>query len=1027
MKRQFISSLLGVLLLPALGRATDAVYINNGDITFPPQIDATSVINNGTFNFAFFTNTFDFSFIDNTTALPFETSNTQNFTNNGSMVGSIGFRFENAPSTGPRKMSANFRNRLQGSVAAVDGARTIFLQDGGNFSLGTLLDPSQLLVSATNLINEGTLSAGAGGLLRLTGKNVNLTRSGVQIRPIEPEGSINGVFTNWFLPDIGIYDNYWGQTNQVMDSSAIIQAGGSLIVSPPSAVQTAFGGGFGGGFFIGNATVILRNNIVGDFYTNTVAITNIAFTNATGIAGFTNVASTNVVQAVFIGLPAADNVAWGVRFFDSSVFDNPMKTVSVGVQMVSTNVVTVGPEYTSVYLVDTLASETNRGTYTNIVDIITSRPQNYLLERLQPFEFAAGFPGNADFNPDLLYQADFVSRTVTNDYGAYSAFIDNIASRPPNIPAGTVTNLPGRTEIIAENLNMSKTRFRSDGLFNVTAKHLVSSSNALVDCENLRYNLGSTNGNLKIQDLAFESVARLRGDNFVWSGYWTNYQNMLIESYTQDTVDTNLYILTPITNVVEFRIYAMVYDAGQLLTQVPVVVDGLTMHSTNVVVNDRMTIVETFLVDGQSFTLNGGITFSNKFFIDTRGNRVVVSLESWQATNAPTLKYFTNHGTLNIPNVAHFGDDRLLPYEAFVNRGTINAYGQSISSDYCELAGNNTASGAGFNLITRSGKVEAGSITSSSDAQFYAGVLKFVQSTVETGSRLDFTVTNALFDSGGNSGNSFVCNDGFRLLLKPQTGDLLGTAVETIAPAFAQVDHVWAGANRGATPAGFLNNTALGNLVLTPGDFEDLYPPLFLFAGADANNGLYVDTLDLSQLADYAEELQIEPNLVIYYAAAKLGFTPPLTNGAAQQPEEYLNGQFGGRLQWVSGFAGPNSSVPVVSNGVSIMVNAALRNSLIIDSNGNGIPNGLDFYPFNNGLVAQLGMVNQPPLTAVLSWNAQAQSIYQVQATTNYVAPNWQTVRYYTNTATTNGNVNVQITVPAGSVQQFYRVGKISP
>ncbi len=87
---------------------------------------------------------------------------------------------------------------------------------------------------------------------------------------------------------------------------------------------------------------------------------------------------------------------------------------------------------------------------------------------------------------------------------------------------------------------MSKTRFRADGLLSVNAKHLVNSSNAVVDCENLSYNLGSTNGSLKIQNLAQESVARLKGDNFVWSGVWTNQQNMILENYTPDPADTNV-------------------------------------------------------------------------------------------------------------------------------------------------------------------------------------------------------------------------------------------------------------------------------------------------------------------------------------------------------------------------------------------------------------------------------------------------------------------------------------------------------
>src|SRR5437868_9629306 len=104
MKRLLIQGLFSLMLLPQVGWATDAFYINNGTVTFPPQIDATNFINNGSFDFSF-----------NPTVSPFDTSNTENFTNNGSMFGSVGFRFDNAPaSSGTRRMSASFRNRLAG-------------------------------------------------------------------------------------------------------------------------------------------------------------------------------------------------------------------------------------------------------------------------------------------------------------------------------------------------------------------------------------------------------------------------------------------------------------------------------------------------------------------------------------------------------------------------------------------------------------------------------------------------------------------------------------------------------------------------------------------------------------------------------------------------------------------------------------------------------------------------------------------------------------------------------------------------
>src|SRR5262249_6363786 len=151
-------------------------------VTFPPQIDATNFINNGSFNLS--------------TLFPFDTSNTQNFTNNGTMFGSVGFRFDNAPATsGVRVPAANFRNRVVGTITAADG---VVIADS---TVGSLeITPSFLLVSATNIQNEGTLTAGSAGILRLEGENLDLARSGIQIQPISGIGSQNGVLTNFFFP-----------------------------------------------------------------------------------------------------------------------------------------------------------------------------------------------------------------------------------------------------------------------------------------------------------------------------------------------------------------------------------------------------------------------------------------------------------------------------------------------------------------------------------------------------------------------------------------------------------------------------------------------------------------------------------------------------------------------------------------------------------------------------------------------------------------------------------------------------------
>ena len=121
----------------------------------------------------------------------------------------------------------------------------------------------------------------------------------------------------------------------------------------------------------------------------------------------------------------------------------------------------------------------------------------------------------------------------------------------------------------------------------------------------------------------------------------------------------------------------------------------------------------------------------------------------------------------------------------------------------------------------------------------------------------------------------FSCQNGFNLWIKPQTGDLWGTTITSMAPWLdAEVDHFWAGEDHGTNATGsyatgFTNNEALGMLVLSPQEFTAPYYPLFFFSGTGVSNGLYVGTLDLSQLgANITNMLAIDPSLTIYYAHA---------------------------------------------------------------------------------------------------------------------------------------------------------------
>ena len=99
--------------------------------------------------------------------------------------------------------------------------------------------------------------------------------------------------------------------------------------------------------------------------------------------------------------------------------------------------------------------------------------------------------------PDRTFLFDpqtYSNAVVTSDYAGYNAQVDNLAVEPPPVTPGTVTNFPGRVQITAENLDLRNTRIRGEGEVTIKANHLLSSAGAAVDCENLSYNLGSTNG-----------------------------------------------------------------------------------------------------------------------------------------------------------------------------------------------------------------------------------------------------------------------------------------------------------------------------------------------------------------------------------------------------------------------------------------------------------------------------------------------------------------------------------------------------
>ena len=136
--------------------AVDDTASFTGSVTTPPQVDATNFYNSATWNIS-------------TIPLPFRTAHTLNYYNKSTMTAGVGWDFGWAPSlVGSRGPSSTFTNDNNGIITATDT---------GSYG-------SFLLVNATNIVNKGQLIAGNEGVIRLSGYNVQLGRSQLQIQPV---------------------------------------------------------------------------------------------------------------------------------------------------------------------------------------------------------------------------------------------------------------------------------------------------------------------------------------------------------------------------------------------------------------------------------------------------------------------------------------------------------------------------------------------------------------------------------------------------------------------------------------------------------------------------------------------------------------------------------------------------------------------------------------------------------------------------------------------------------------------------
>ncbi len=920
----WLCGLLGLAFVRA-ALAADPLYENDSYLNYTvptqilPVIDATNFLNNNWFEVNF---TASQGFLG-PNAETYETEDTVNYTNNGTMVANssvllngfglelnlspgCGFNFDTYNTqSGLEQMAGNFYNA--GSVRANSQVDL-----GINFIEASTV--GKCLVNATNIVNPGTIELGDNSLIQLTGQNVDLTRGVLNVEGVLGIASLDyGVGTD---------------TNGDWDPSANLQ--------PTFAISSEFNSvqfpkpGFDE-ILVFPSTPYYEVNSVGTNYTLTRAV--FISPNADPNA--------NVTESVFFGGnpnpylgQGAVTIQWAGAYIDA----------------------TTGRQTTNyLYLNDFYL----RGANTNNPILAPGIPSNFTFTQLATPALFSAAPATPNF-PTIPPGVE------TNRYSYVDAqFI--ATTTPTNNPSPlNVTNylsqaMPGRIQIsAASNLDLSLAQISGQNYMSLRAPNQFNgSTGAQIFSPYSDINLGVTNGFLNITNLMEPYVPVWNGTCQAWSSDWFNLvSNTVVVFSNAIPVTTNTFVVTN-----EFRVILVNSD---LTPTSPSEVQDLRFHATNsLVISDVFNILRSLYIDAQNLTLttnrSNPVTPEGELnlqLVPTTPTSPVNYAFVW-ANAFPNLHNLTNNGAIRMPNAnpVNIGSSAT-PYGAIVNHGIISDYGVNIYAANFESDDwfSNSVSGS-FLLHSQTATLTNGLLYAGGDVSITSGSLVASNLTLQASRSLTLAVTNRLTDDGVTNGNVWTVGsaanssppgvylqNGFNLPVKPATGDLLGTTATSIAPSGKLINNLWAGHDRGASNAGYTNNAAIGHLILNA---LNVAPGAqFYFGGTGASNAIYVDRLELAGYASYIYHdsggnlpaLAFNTNLVIYYADC--------VDASYGDVSLQLNHKNNDHLRWVPTYAGYFSSTNLVYLGTTNTFNVALATSTVIDSNGNGLANAFDPLPF---------------------------------------------------------------------------------
>jgi hypothetical protein len=609
----------------------------------------------------------------------------------------------------------------------------------------------------------------------------------------------------------------------------------SLALTPTSAYSSE------PNFFIASPSVA---------YSETDAVgTNVSIIRAIFLSNL----NTNVGTQVFFGQVAfgggAGNVEW------TGVYTNPVTGLP------STNYLILNNDYV-------LGASTN-------VNLSQGYPNN--------FTFSTDPNTVAGLTPASIALPSYPAGAISNVYSYASVqVVPTTVSPGPTAqnPSGAITNIPGRIQISAgKELNLALANVFGPNYLSLTCTNQFDGSiGATIISPYSDISLGVTNGSLVVSNMLQSVLPSLSGTIQAWS---TEF--FFANTNSGSTVTDDFRVLIVSSSLIPF-------STPQ--------VQNLTLHSTNLVISDVLNIMKSVSIDAQSLTLTTNVGYPNNGSGSPDGELNITNLNIFFASSLPNLLWLTNNGKITLANAGIFGGPSPANYQNFINRGLLSDQGSTIYSTYFFNSGTIANGSGNFFLQSQSTFLTNGSITAVGDIAITATNLVASKVQIQAGRSLTLQATNLLTDGGAANFWSVGASslNGLNLPVLPAAGDLTNTTIYVLAAANKNVVNTWAGADRGTNGTGYLNDVALGGLIL---DARSVPPhSLFTFNPATGSNAMYVVNLYLTNTAaalnfagQTASALSISPGMAIYYQNAYSNGVPVSST---------INNWNNGQLRWVT-------------------------------------------------------------------------------------------------------------------------------